>query len=437
MNNDRYVAAIEISSSKIIAVVGKAYSDGSLEIIASEQEKGVESVRYGIIKNLEETASRITRIIDKLERKSNVAPGKVCALFVGLSGRSVRGIPTQAALTLSEETEINDAIITRLLTQALKSDIDKSLDVVDAVPRTYKVDQIETESPKGMVGSAISANYDLIVCRPEIRRNLVRTIKDKLGIRINGIVVTSLATAQLILSPEEKRLGSMLVDMGAETTSVSIYKGGHLVYFATLPLGGRNITRDITSLNLLEERADELKITSGNAMPRETASTINHNGIRDVDVSNLIVARSEEIVINILKQVSYADLKDKDLPGGIICIGGGMKLNGILDLLQSKSGLTVRRGMLPSYIHVSDSRINPVDIIEVASVLYAGSMSNTEPCFEYPKEEAAEEVVEQVVEETKPVAPKNKFWRKLKTITKGGIAGMFASNDEDDSDLLD
>ena len=100
MTEDRYVAAIEISSSKIVAVVGKVRPDGQLCIIASEQEKGVESVRYGVIRNLEETSMRISRILSLLERKPAVAPRRITGLFVGLSGLSLRSIPTRVSINL-------------------------------------------------------------------------------------------------------------------------------------------------------------------------------------------------------------------------------------------------------------------------------------------------------------------------------------------------
>ena len=164
-------------------------------------------------------------------------------------------------INLPDDTEINDDILRRLRDQALSTAIDSSLEVVDAIPRVYMVGKSETRSPKGAIGNKIHATFDLIVCRPELRRNLQRTISDKLDININGFVVTALSTAQVLLTSEEKRLGCMLVDMGAETTTVSIYKDGSLRYFATLPMGGRNITRDITSLSLLEERAEDIKIT--------------------------------------------------------------------------------------------------------------------------------------------------------------------------------
>lgn len=443
MTEERYVAAIEISSSKIVAVVGKLRPGGQLDILATEQEKGVESVRYGVIKNLEETSLRIDRILKKLEQKPAVSPRKITGLYVGLSGQSLRSIPTKVGINLPDDTEITDDILNRLHQQARSTAIDSSLEVVDAVPRSFMVGRIETVSPKGAVGNSISAEYDLVVCRPEIKRNLIRTVQDKLHINIKGIVVTALSAGQLILSAEEKRLGCMLVDMGGETTTVTIYKNGHLVYFATLPLGGRNITRDLTSLNLLEERAEEIKITNGNAIPRDTVSTLNYNGVRDVDVSNLIVARAEEIVINILKQIKYAELKDNDLPGGIVVIGGGSKLNGINDLLANKSGLNVRRGSLPQYVRLEDTKISSNDIIEVASVLYAGASANEEECLEYPERDRLPgggvpnpepEPEPEPAHDKKPKSPS--WWDKARAKVGQGISNMFGGT-EDDSDPLD
>lgn len=441
MAEDRYVAAIEISSSKIVAVVGKMHAGGQLDIIASEQEKGVESVRYGVIRNLEEASNRILRILNKLERKPAVAPRKITGLFVGLSGLSLHSIQTRVSINLPDDTEITDEIIQRLQKQASHTAIDSSLETIDAVPRIFTVGRTETITPKGVVGNSISANFDLIVCRPEIKNNLIRTVEDKVKIPIKGIVVTALASGQLILSAEEKRLGCMLVDMGAETTTVTIYKNGHLVYFATLPLGGRNITRDLTSLNLLEERAEETKISNGSAIPREVKTNLNYNGVRDADVSNIIVARAEEIVVNVLKQIQYAELKDSDLPGGIVVIGGTAKLNGMIDLLANKSSLNVRRGVLPQYIHLEDTKINSADIIEVASVLYAGASANSDECLERPEPEkvpisGVAETEPEPEPERKPIggggikAPR--WWTKFKE----GVSGAFG-NTEDDSDLLD
>ncbi len=440
MNDDRYVAAIEISSSKIIAAVGRMHEDGRLDIIATKQEKGVESVRYGILQNLEETSMRIGRVLDKLQREPAVAPRVITGLYVGLSGRSLRSIRTEVEINLPDETEISQQILQQLRERAMATAIDSSLEVVDAIPRTYIVGKMETTSPKGVVGNKIHATFDLIVCRPELRRNLQRTIADKLGLDINGLVVTALSTAQVILSSEEKRLGCMLVDMGAETTTVSIYKDGTLRYFATLPMGGRNITRDITSLNVLEERAEDIKITMGNAVARETASTLIMSNIHMSEVSNLIVARAEEIVANVVEQLKYAGMKDTDLPAGLICIGGASKLNGMLDLLGRQTSLPVRRGQLPGYIHLEDAKSPSSEVLEVASVLYSGASESDAECLAMPGaqdlpvtgEGNEPEFTNEEIEERKTRKEGPRFWDKISR----RVSEIFKSPEEDDSDLL-
>ena len=440
MNEERYIAALEISSSKVIGVVGRILSSGELDIIAVEQEKHVEVVRYGMIQNLEETSLRIARIIDKLERKPAVAPRRIQSVFIGLSGRSVRSIQTKVRVSLPDETEITDEILRRLDQEALHTAIDNSLEVIDAVARKYRVGNLETKSPKGAIGNEIEAVYDIIVARPELKRNIMRVVHDKLHIGIEGFVVTALAAAHLVIPAEEKRLGCMLVDLGAETTSVTIYRDGSLNYFATLPLGGRNITRDLTSLGILEERAEEIKQTSGNALPPDVPSTLNLNGVKLSEVSNLIVARAEEISANIVEQIRYAGLKEKELPGGIICIGGGAKLNGATELLTRLTGLQTRIGRLPSYVHLEDAKAPSSDIVEVASVLYEGATLTDAVCLEVPKAQGVpalgtESAAETEADEKHPKTPgagsrlMDKFRRK--------IAGMFTGGTEDEPGLLD
>ncbi len=441
MSEDRYIAALEISSSKVIGVVGRTRGDGTVDIIAVEQEKHVEVVRYGLIQNLEETYLRIARIIDKLERKPSVAPRRIKSVFVGLAGRSIKSINTRVSLNLPDETEITEQIIERLNNDAFNTAIDSSLEVVDVVPRSYRVGTLDTLSPVGTVGNRIDATFDVIVCRPELKRNIIRVVHDKLNIEVAGFVVTALATSHLVLNSEEKRLGSMLVDFGAETTAVSIYKNGALNYFNTLPMGGRNITRDVTTLSILEERAEEIKITSGKAIAPDTPSTLNLSGVKLSEVSNLIVARAEEIVANVIEQIRYAGLKEKDLPGGIICIGGGAKLNGLTDLLTRQTGMQAKIGRLPSYVHLDDAKAPSSEIAEVASVLYEGATLTDEQCLELAKKPEvpvtgeAEEVNGGTEEEVP--AKRHNNGPSLMDKLRNKIAGIFTPNDEDDSGLLD
>lgn len=442
--NERYIAAVEVSTSKIVAAIGKTKGTGNLEIVAVEQEPVAEGgVRYGIIQNLEETSTAVARVFARLEQRQAVYPKKIKSVVVGLGGRSIKNITKEVSLSLPEDTEITDDILTRLQDEAFNSAIDNTLEVIDAVPRFFKVGNSDTVSPKGMIGNHISGIFDLIVCRPELKRNIRRTIVDKLHLEVDGFVVTAMATGHLILTPEEKRLGCMLVDMGAETTTVTIYQKGALHYYATIPMGGRNISRDIASLGVVDAKAEEIKITSGNALTENNVPNLNINGLKLSDISNLVVARSEEIVANIIAQIEYAGIKDSDLQGGIVCIGGGFRLKGLLELLEMESGLPVHRGSLPDYVKVEDNRANGIELAEVVSVLYAGAtLSDKESLYEPERKvmplngtlplPGLDEEEEPQEQKTDP-KPKPNLWRKMGS----KLGKLFSETEEDDTELLD
>ena len=435
---ETYVAALEIGSSKITGAVGLYTEDRTLKILAMDQVESRDYVRYGIIQNPEEVASRVNRILERLNSNPAVAPRKITGVFVGLSGRSMRSIASEVKLSYPEEIEFTSEILRQLRHDATSVALENNQEVLDVVARSYNIDGLETTSPKGAMGKRISAVYDIIVGRSELKRNIRRSLTERTGVAIRGMVVTPMATADIVLTDEEKRLGCMLVDFGAETTSVSIYRKGALCYFATLPLGGRNITRDLTSLSILEEKAEEIKCESGKAIALENPSQLNISGIKLSDLSNLVVARAEEIVANVIEQIKYAGLKEKDLPGGIICVGRAAQLNGLPELLERQSGLNARLGHLPAFVQSADPRAKRPDMIQTAAILFEGARAGKEDCLELPVRDAAT-IYEGEPEDTEPIEETTphdngkvgKFWRNLSS----KFSNIFANPTDDESEL--
>ena len=440
MATDRYIAALEISSSKVIGAIGAIGKSGQLEILAVEQEKNIESVRYGHIQNIEETCGLINYVLERLERRPGISPREITGVYVGISGRSLRSIEKEVSISLPDDTEITDLILERLKKKALESDIDTSLEVVDAVPRIFTVGRTETHRPKGMMGNSITAVYDLIVARPAIRLNLKRVI-DRLELDLKGIVVTPIATGDIAVNEHEKKLGCMLVDIGADTTSVTIYTKGNLVYYATLPLGGHHITLDLKALNVIEDKAEELKVTFGHAIAPVVPSQETVGPHKLAQISNYVVARAEEIVANIVEQVRYAHLTEKDIPEGIILCGGGARLNGMVDLIGKFSGLKVRMASYPSYIRMSDPSGHGMESLQVAAIMYEGSRRHDDDgCLQIPTAPEPEPMEE---EKPQPVAaqpkPEESKKRRQNVFTRFGNAlGRFFTplGDDDDGEEL-
>ncbi len=451
MSSEKYIAAIEIGSSKIIGAVGRVKdSAGTLDVIALEQMRATECVRYGVIQNVEEVGNKVATLLENLERRIGSPKRKITSVYVGLSGRSLKNVKIDISRTLGEDTEITDMIIANLREEALSHNIDSSLEVVEAHPRVFSINKQETKHPVGSFGNTISASYNLIVCRPSLRKQIHRVVRDKVGVNIAKIVVTPLAVADLVLSNEEKRLGCMLVDLGAETTTVSIYKDDNLLYLAVLPMGSRNITTDITSLKVLEEKAEEMKTSSGCAIVSEPQPTININGIKLADIVNIVAARSEEIVANIIQQITYAGITDEQLPGGIVMLGGGFNLNRFPELLKNQSGMAVRRAALPSIVNLEDTKAPAYESLELIAVLKEGMKPQAPECLEavvvqeVPADEDYQPEADDDYEDDEPQKKStreprqrrgNGLWERLSKVGSG-ISKIFQpSEDNGDQDL--
>lgn len=392
MNNSDLIVAIEIGSSKIKGAVGQVDSSGNLHVKSIEEEhQHVNYVRYGCVQNVKEVANELNRVITKLT--NCIKPAKITAVYVGIGGRSLKSTSSHLKLSFNTDTEISSDIVARLLKQAKV--IGDDVELLDIEPVEFQVDgKSQDADPVGILARELSADVTLISCRQQIRRNLELAIKDKLDLTINGVVVRPTAMADLVLTSDEKRLGAMLVDCGAETTTVSLYKGGALIYLATIPLGSRHITRDLMTLPALEEKAEELKRMCGNVTPNAEES---NNTIVEVDVTKInkiISSRASEIIANISAQIEYAGMKHTDFPEGMVLVGGGAELRGFPELLAQQTAMSVRRGTLPATVRCS--KVSTGEDLDVIALLYSLTQKdNVLPCTVTPEPVVIEETANQ------------------------------------------
>lgn len=358
---------------------------GMVDVIAAEEEKLIDSVRYGCIQNVD-VSNAISRVCERLEAYPRLKDATITGVYVGLGGKSLSSKIVEVSTTLPAEMEITAQLVADLKAKA-ETMVDTSRDVVDVVPVRFAVDNKAQNNPVGSYGQQLGARMAAVSCMPQIKRMLRRVLAERLGFDINGYIVRPLAEAAMALTDDERRLGCLFVDFGAETTTVAIYKNGAPVYLVTLPMGSRNITIDLTSLNYIEERADEIKRNSGNAMPPEGIRRPGADGIDYTEVNNYVHARAAEIIQNILAQIEYAGLKAADLPGGIVIVGGGSRLRGFNDLLGKQGKMKVRMGSVQGPVRISDGAIHPADNLDVISLLLAASKLPEAECIEFPPAE--------------------------------------------------
>ena len=367
MERREFIVGIDLGSSKIAAVAGVKDTLGFITVLAVEQEPSGGCIRRGCVYNVEEAAGKIKRVINKLENK--LSPNKIAKVYVGVGGQSLRSVDHRVSIDFQGENTITQAIIQSLETEARQYQPDM-LELLDVVYPRYEINGKPERTPIGVMATEIAVDYKLIVARPSLKRNIERAITEKAGYAIAGYFVSPLALADFTLTENEKDLGCALIDFGAGTTTLSIYKGGVLRHLIAIPFGGQLLTKDITRLNVVEAEAEQLKIRFGRMggfaeQPDQLIGGVGQD-LKLSDLSVVIDARENELIENVISQIEVSNLY-RNLNSGIILAGEASSLRGLAAALAQKAGCAVR---------VADSRnISAGNNAEVHSMAYLQALS--------------------------------------------------------------
>ena len=324
-----FIVAIELGSSKITGIAGKKNLDGSISILALVQEESASCIRKGVVYNIDKTVMCVTNIVKKLE---TALKSKIAKVYVGVGGQSIRSIKNVILKEMDGQTIVTQDMINELMDGNRNMSYPEQ-EILDAVTQEYKVDQQYQLDPVGIQCSKLEGNFLNILWRKQFYRNLNKCF-EQAGIAIAEMYLAPLAMADSVLSETEKRSGCVLVDMGADTTTVSVYYKNILRHLAVIPLGGNNVTKDIATLQMEENDAERMKLKHASA-DTENSDIDNSVSIpidqdREIvsrDFINIVEARVEEIIENAWFQVpnEYID----KLLGGIILTGGGSNMRNI------------------------------------------------------------------------------------------------------------
>lgn len=324
-----FIAAIELGSSKITGIAGRKHPDGSIQVLAVASSPSADCVRKGVIYNLDKTAQCLTSIVKRLESTLKASVGKV---YVGVGGQSLRTVSNTESRHLDEETKITQEMVDSIMDSNREVPI-VDQEILEVAPQEYKVGVNLLADPVGVPCSHIEGHFLNIIARNTVKQNIDRCFLQA-GIEIADYPIAPLELAKAVLTSAEKRSGCMLVDFGAETTTVSVYKNNILRHLAVIPLGGNNITKDICSQQIEEEDAEELKKRYGDAFAQKGANdglTYALEGKCNIEANvleDIVEARVDEIIDNVWNQVTLSGYSDKLLAGAIFT-GGGVNLRNI------------------------------------------------------------------------------------------------------------
>lgn len=404
-----YVVALEIGSSKIKGIVAAADASRHITVLAIEETDAADCVRRGRIQNPVEVSTRVGEIIRRFENNSRLTGARISQIFVARGGRSTFSQQTSADVRLGSDMEITQATLDKLHSEARYS-LATDRDILAISDRRFVVDGAEVKKLIGSFGNAIHGEFTIVTQAPDNLRNLDRVKIESRGIDVKRhYIPRTMAMADMMLSDSERQLGCMLIDFGAETTSIAVYREESLQVMAVLPFGSSVITRDLSNgMGITIEEAEKLKINRGVCIDR---SKVSPGEGENAEIANFITSRVGEIIANIINYVEQSGFKLSDLGGGIVVTGGGTKLKGLTDVLESQAKVKVRVAVVDSTVSSPSGNSNDnLDVI--ALVKYALANYSNTSCIEFPQDE-------------KPQIPETMIQSEVRVIS------------EDDPDLLD
>ncbi|MFT6747146.1 MAG: cell division protein FtsA [Glaciecola sp.] len=351
MASGEIIVGLDIGTTKIVCMVGKMDEFGKIEILGMGKSDSV-GVSRGVVSNIEKTVSSIKIAVKLAEEESGV---DIKVVNVGIAGQHIKsyqqkGVRVRHAIN----DEIGQSDIDALIEDMYKLVMIPGEEIIHVLPQEYIVDNEQgIIDPIGMAGIRLEANFHIISGQVTPIKNIFKCV-EKAGLETADLILEPLASAEAVLSQEEKEAGVVLVDIGGGTTDVTIFHDEIIRHTAVIPFGGNIVTEDIKEgCTIIKSQAELLKVKFGSALSAENQENeiVSIPGLRgrepkEISIKNLasiIQARMEEIVENVMYEIKNSGF-EKKLIGGIVITGGGALLKHITQLVEYISGMDTRIG---------------------------------------------------------------------------------------------
>ena len=348
---NEYVAAIDLGTTKIVTLIGKKNENGKLQILAHSKAPST-GVKRGIVLNIEETVASIQRTIEDVQLKSGIIFGDV---FVGIAGQHIRSVRNRGYINLNADKDMIDLDdVQKLVDDMFKIPTEIGEEILHVLPQNFIVDnESAIKNPVGMSGKRLEANFHIVIGQTASAKNIEKCV-NRVDLNVTDLILEPLASAEAVLTDDEKEAGVVLVDIGGGTTDVAVYFDGIVRHTAVIPFGGNVITYDIKEgCSILQRQAEQLKVQFGSALgdiaPEDKIVTIpGISGREPKEISfkslaYIIQSRMEEIIDYVTFEVENSGYADK-LSAGIVLTGGGSLLRHLSQLVKFKTGFDVRIG---------------------------------------------------------------------------------------------
>jgi len=371
MENREIVVGLDIGTTKICAIVARKNEYGKIDILGMGKAES-EGVSRGVVTNIQKTVEAIRDAVAQASTKSNV---DIKVVHVGIAGQHIKCHRHRGIIVRSNgEDEIIQIDVDRLDEDMHRMVLNPGEEIIHVIPQEYIVDnETGIRDPIGMAGVRLEGNFHIITGLITAAKNINRCV-DKAGLTVADLILEPIASAEAVLTEEEKEAGVALVDIGGGTTDIAVFQDGIIRHTAVIPFGGNIITEDIKEgCAVMRKQAEALKVKFGCALADEAKENeiiaipgLRGREPREISVKNLsyiIQARVEEIFEHVHYEIKASGY-EKKLIAGIVITGGGSQLKHLAQLVEYVTGLDARIGY-PNE-HLSQGMVE-----EVNSPIYA------------------------------------------------------------------
>jgi len=375
MNEERNrVVALDIGTSKVVALVGELDADGCLEIIGIGSHKST-GLRKGVVVDIESTVQSIQRAVEEAEL---MAGFQIHSVFAGIAGSHIRSLNSHGVVGIRDR-EVQQADVERVIEAAQAVAIPADQKVLHILPQEYIIDNQEgVREPIGMSGVRLEAKVHLVTCAVNAVQNVEKCIR-RCGLEVEDIVLEQLASSYSVLTEDEKELGVCLVDIGGGTTDIAVFTEGSIKHTAVIPIAGDQVTNDIAmALRTSTQAAEEIKVKYACALTQLTRAneminvpSVGERNSRELSrqtLAEVVEPRYDELFTLIRAELSRSGYEGM-IGAGIVLTGGTSKIEGAVELAEEIFHMPVRVGA-PANIKGLDIVKNPIHATGVGLLLY-------------------------------------------------------------------
>jgi cell division protein FtsA len=370
------IVALDIGTSKIVAIVGEVQDDDELEVIGfgSHPSRGL---KKGVVVNIESTVHSIQRAVEEAEL---MAGCDIQSVYTGIAGSHIRSLNSHGIVGIRDR-EVGPGDVERVIDAARAVPIPADQRILHVLPQEFIIDGQEgIRDPIGMSGVRLEARVHMVTGAASAAQNIVKCVQ-RCGLEVEDIVLEQLASSYSVLTDDEKELGACLVDIGGGTTDIAVFHDGAIKHTAVIPIAGDQVTNDIAiSLRTPTQYAEEIKIKYACALSQlaNRDETIEVPSVGDrpprrlarQTLAEVVEPRYEELfslIANELRRSNFEDI----IAAGIILTGGSSKMEGAVELAEEVFHMPVRLGV-PQFVKgLGEVVRNPIHATGVGILIYA------------------------------------------------------------------